>query len=130
MELLYGVPASVPAVVVAPVAIAVTVPPMVVVVTAAAAVPVTFEVETLVIVRRNPTRATVRWSRPVAVVPSVVIPLWIPVPVDPDELRTRPPWNHANNAGPRRGTNVDSERHLRRLGGTTRQNHGRKKDRG
>jgi hypothetical protein len=78
---------------------AVTIPLMVVVAAAAVAVPVTVKVAVAIMMRRNPARAAVNWSRPIPVVPPVAAVYHIPVAVDPDISASWTPRHHPNHPG-------------------------------
>src|SRR5262249_18500344 len=72
------------------------------------AVPVAFDVPTVIVVRRYPVRAFVRRARPITVVPEIVAGLRVPVTFDPREFGARP---SGHDLGTRRrgGAHLDSE---------------------
>jgi hypothetical protein len=100
----------IPAVMIAP-AIAVPVPvpiPMVIVLkTATIPFPIPYKILPFVMMRRNPTRAPVRRSCPVSLVPFVVPSYGIPIALNPDEIRVRGRWKNANHTRGRRRPDID-----------------------
>jgi hypothetical protein len=66
----------------------VSVPAMVVVHDAAASFPTTGEILSAGVIRRHPVRTLVRHARPVAIVPPVAAPLWIPITLNPHVVGT------------------------------------------
>src|SRR5262245_37578459 len=82
-------------------------------VVSALAFPVAFVEPLAVVSRSGPASALVRRTRPVAVMPFVVVPDWIPISVDPHKAW---PWRRGrwsvHNARRRRRPDGDANRHL------------------
>src|SRR5215468_431349 len=86
------------------------------------AIPVAFDVPTVIVVRRYPVRAFVRRARPITVVPEIVAGLRIPVPFDPREFGSRPSGHDIGTR--RRGrADLDTEGDLRERCRTHQQHH-------
>jgi hypothetical protein len=79
---------------------------------ATVSVPVARIILMSVMVRYNPAGACIGRPRPVAIVPLVVVPVGIPIAVDPGKLRTWTCRRNAHHAGRRWRPNSDTERNL------------------
>jgi hypothetical protein len=82
--------------IVVPVVVPVAVPTMVVAELAVIAFPIAFEVALSVMMRLHPTRAGVRRTGPVSVVPLIVVAHWIPVAPYPGITFAGTSWLNSN----------------------------------
>jgi len=91
---------------------AVAVPSVIVRTAAALAFPVAFIKPLSVMARNDPDGAPVGWTRPVAVMPLVMMPNRIPIARNPDEPRPRSYGPDPNDPGGRRRANLNSDGNL------------------
>ncbi len=96
----------------------------------AVAGPIAFNVDLTIVARCDPSRARIRRASPISIVPSVPVPVWIPVPIDPNVVWCRPSRNHPDNRWRRRWSDPETKRHLaeRRFAGKQHHNHQRSVD--
>lgn len=92
--------------------VVVMVPAVVVLEAAVVAVPIAGEVALAIVMRRDPTRARIRRTRPITLVPLVAMPDGIPVAFHPNEIGPGSRWNDRQHAGRRRRSDLDSDRNL------------------
>jgi hypothetical protein len=93
-------------------AIALVVPMMIVLDAAALAVPVSMIEALSIVARRYPSSGCVCRTAPIAGMPLIVVPYGIPVAVYPDELRTWPRGENANDSRRRGWADSDSDGNL------------------
>jgi hypothetical protein len=92
---------------------AVLVPLVIVINVAVIPVPVSCIKLLSIVVRSNPSSPLIGRSRPIPVMPPIVISDWIPITVDIRVTGTRVPRYNANHTGTWRRTNSNAERDLR-----------------
>src|SRR5262249_3381961 len=90
-----------------------SIPVVIMFVVPALALPVAFVESPGVVSRSGPASTLVRRTRPVAVMPFVVVPDWIPIPIDPHKAWPwRRRWWSVHDARRRRRPDGDANRHL------------------
>jgi hypothetical protein len=87
--------------------------------------PRAFNVDLAIVSRCDPSRSRIRRASPISIVPSVPIPVWIPVAADPDVVRCWPSRNHPDNRRRWRRSDSETKRHLAecRFAGKQHHNH-------
>src|SRR5262249_14391755 len=90
----------------------IAIPAVVVVVVAARRRPIALEVPSAFPIRFHPIGLRERWTRPIAVVPRPAAVDRVPIPFDPEELRTRLCRNAIHTRRRRRRAEREAERHL------------------
>lgn len=92
--------------------VVVMVPAVVVFKAAAVAIPIAREISLAVVMRRDPMRTRIGWTRPVARVPLIVMPDGIPVAFHPHEIGPGSGWNYRQHARRWRRSDLDSDGNL------------------
>jgi hypothetical protein len=94
------------------VAIPAVVPTVVMIETAVVSVPVADVILAAFVSRPNPARSCIRRTRPIAIMPFIVVSDRIPIAVDPNEIGARGARNDTHDARRRRRADTDSNGNL------------------